>query len=92
VRKEVIYIILALIILGLIPFTIYISKMENKAGYLKEVTLYAIIPTLVLIGLIELILIPNWGVEKISSGYPLFTIIWIFGLLQITNQIKNKYN
>jgi hypothetical protein len=88
----VIYIILALIILGLIPFIIYKSKMEEKAGYLKEVALYTIIPTLVLIGIIEQFLIPNWGVEEISSVYPIFTVIWIFGLLKITNQIKNKYN
>jgi hypothetical protein len=88
----VIYIILALIILGLIPFTIYLSKIEDKVGYLKDIIIYTIIPTFLLIGLIELSLIPNWGVEKISSVYPVFTVIWIFGLLQITNKIKAKYN
>lgn len=71
----------------IIGFTYMQTKDHNNVDLKKRLLTY-LAPTLVLIAVVELIIVPNFGSSAVASLYPLFIICWVLPVTTYTNRKK----
>ena len=68
------------------------SRKMNKKGMFRDILLGYLIPSLLYIGYIEFIVVPDKGAQHAASLYPLFIVCWITPVSLLINRRIKKYN
>ena len=89
-----IFFIVAVVIIGILIVGIAFiqSRKMNKKGMFRDILLGYLVPTLLYIGFIEFVVVPDKGAQLAASLYPLFIVCWITPVSLLINRRIKKYN
>jgi len=88
------FFMVAVVLIGLLIVGIAFmqSRKMNKKGMFRDILLGYLGPSLLFIGFIEFVVVPDTGAQKAALLYPLFIVCWIAPVSLLMNRRIKKYN
>ena len=75
---------------GLLIISITVMRARRNTKLIRDILLLVLAPTMLFIAIMEIIVVPIWGAEAVTSLGSFWFICWLIPVIILTNH-RHKY-